>query len=251
MRRFLRPTPLGEVVTKLMEERFPDIVDLKFTARMEADLDNVESGKENWKDVLQNFYGGFEKSMKDAEKALEGERIKVPDEVSDEICDKCGRQMVVKSGRFGRFLACPGYPECNFTKPLVIEMPGKCPKCGGRILKRTSKKGYTYYACEKGAQCGFMTWDVPVKETCPECGHTMFKKSGRGFKKPFCINEECKNFVPEDKRGGYKKKPDADTQKPAEEAKTETKLVPVKKKTAGSKTASKKSAKEKNTKSVK
>ena len=114
----------------------------------------------------------------------------------------CGRKMVIKSGRFGRFLACPGYPECTFTKPLVVEMPGRCPKCGGRILKKTSKKGYAYYGCENNTSkdeskhCDFMTWDVPVKDDCPVCGHTMFKKSGRGFKKPFCINESCSNFTP-------------------------------------------------------
>ena len=110
----------------------------------------------------------------------------------------------MKTGRFGRFLACPGYPECSFTKPLVVEMPGKCPKCGSRLLKRTSKKGYPYYACEHLSRtCDFLTWDVPVKDNCPACGKTMFKKSGRGFKRPFCINEECANFVPEEKRGGY------------------------------------------------
>jgi DNA topoisomerase-1 len=132
----------------------------------------------------------------------------VPDEVSSEVCDVCGRQMVVKSGRFGRFLACPGYPECTFTKPIVVEMPGKCPRCGSRILKKTSKRGFAYYACEKGAACGFMTWDVPVADNCPSCGQTMFKLSGRGSKKPFCINEACENFLPEDKRG-YKRKPAA------------------------------------------
>ncbi len=225
----LRPTPLGEVVTELMKERFEDIVDLQFTARMEDELDSVEKGSKPWKSVLEDFYAPFEDSLIKAEKALEGERIKVPDEVSDEICDVCGRQMVVKSGRFGRFLACPGYPECSFTKPLVIEMPGKCPKCKSRILKRTSKNGYTYYACEKGAACGFMTWDVPVKDNCPVCGQTMFKKSGRGFKKPFCINEECENFTPEDKRG-YKKKTDS------------TKEEKPTKKTAEKKTGTKKTA---------
>lgn len=208
--KYLRPTILGEVVTQLMEERFPDIVDLRFTARMEETLDNVEEGKRYWKDVLSDFYGDFERELQEAEKALEGQHIKVPDEVSDEICDKCGRRMVVKTGRFGRFLACPAYPECDFTKPLVIEMPGKCPKCGGRILKRTSKKGYAYYACERGAECGFMTWDVPVKDNCPECGKTMFKLSGRGNKTPFCINEECSNYLPEDKRGYRKKTADAE-----------------------------------------
>ena len=227
--KYLRPTPLGEVVTKLMEDRFADIVDLNFTARMENELDSVEKGEKPWKNVLHEFYEPFKQSLENAEKALEGERIKVPDEESDEICDVCGKRMVIKSGRFGRFLACPGYPECTFTKPLVVEMPGRCPKCGSRILKRTSKKGYTYYACEKGQECGFMTWDVPVADNCPECGQTMFKKSGRGFKKPFCINESCPNFLPEDQRG-YKKKTaaasaDAEApagEKPAEEAKKAT-----------------------------
>ncbi len=203
--KYLHPTSLGEVVTELMETRFPDIVDLKFTARMEDGLDEVEEGKIPWKSLLRDFYSDFEKELDNAEKALDGVRLKVPDEVTDEICDRCGRKMVIKSGRFGRFLACPGYPECNFTKPLVVEMPGKCPRCGSRILKRTSKKGYTYYACEKGAECGFMTWDVPVKDVCPECGKTLFKLSGKGQRKPFCVNPECALFVPEDKRG-YRRK---------------------------------------------
>lgn len=216
--KYLIPTKLGEVINQLMMERFPDIVDLKFTARMEEDLDDVEAGNREWRSILSDFYGNFDMELESAEKALEGQRIKIPDEVSDELCDVCGKNMVVKSGRFGRFLACPGYPECTFTKPLVIEMPGKCPKCGSRILKRTSKKGYTYYACEKGAECGFMTWDVPVKDNCPECNQTMFKKSGRGQKKPFCINEQCPNFLPEDKRGGYKKKTTEASQDGTEEA---------------------------------
>ncbi|MBR1496842.1 MAG: type I DNA topoisomerase [Oscillospiraceae bacterium] len=208
--RYLRPTPLGETVNQLMCDYFQDIVDLRFTARMEESLDEIEEGKEQWKNVLREFYGGFDEELENAEKALEGVRIKVPDEVTEEVCDVCGRNMVVKSGRFGRFLACPGYPECTFTKPLVIEMPGSCPKCGRRILKRTSRNGYTYYACEKGAECGFMTWDVPVKETCPSCGKTMFKLSGRGSKKPFCVNEACPDFLPEDKRGYRRKKTNAE-----------------------------------------
>jgi len=203
--KFLQPTPLGEVVTELMKERFADVVDLKFTARMEESLDSIEKGKDDWKDTLRDFYGGFKRSLDVAEKALDGERIKVPDEVTDEPCDICGRMLVIKSGRFGRFLACPGYPECSFTKPIIVEMPGKCPKCGLRILKRTSKNGYTYYACERLKECGFMTWDVPVAENCPECSQTLFKASGRGPKKPFCINGICSSFLPEDKRG-YKKK---------------------------------------------
>ena len=209
--KYLHTTPLGEVVTTLMKDKFHDIVDYAFTADMESRLDKVESGEENWKKVLGDFYQDFHQELVQAEQDLDGTRIKVPDEVSDEVCDVCGRQLVVKSGRFGRFLACPGFPECTFTKPIVIQMPGKCPKCGGRILKKTSRNGYTYYGCEYngdklGRACDFMTWDVPVKETCPECGWTLFKKSGRGFKKPFCINPECPAFVPEEKRGGFRKK---------------------------------------------
>ena len=203
--RYLKPTPLGETVNSLMCDYFKDIVDLKFTKNMEESLDDIEAGHTEWKDVLRTFYGGFDSELEKAEKALDGVRIKVPDEESDELCDVCGRKMVVKNGRFGRFLACPGFPECTFTKPIVVEMPGHCPKCGGKILKRTSKNGYTYYACERGQDCGFMTWYVPVKETCPSCGKTMFKPSGKGQRKPFCINESCPNFLPEEKRG-YKKK---------------------------------------------
>ena len=214
--KYLRITALGHVVTELMENKFSDIADVKFTANMEQRLDEVEEGKTAWKSLLRDFYGDFAKSLEQAEQDLEGVRIKVPDEVSEEKCDLCGRNMVIKSGRFGRFLACPGYPECKFTKPLVVEMPGRCPKCGGRILKKTSRNGYTYYGCEhnsdkdEATKCDFMTWDVPVKDDCPVCGHTLFKKSGRGFKKPFCVNPECSNFLPEDKRG-YPKKKTAET----------------------------------------
>ena len=234
--KFLRPTPLGEVVTQLMITRFADIVDLNFTARMEESLDGIEKGNDDWKIVLAGFYGGLKESLEKAETALEGERIKVPDEESDELCDVCGRRLVVKSGRFGRFLACPGFPECSFTKPLVIEMPGKCPNCGLRILKRTSRNGNTYYACEKLKECGFLTWDVPVADNCAECGKTMFKASGRGYKKPFCINESCKNFLPEDKRG-YKRKAETAA---AGEGKTDAAGTSGDTKTAQKKTAAKK-----------
>ena len=243
--RALRPTPLGEVVTGLMEDKFHDVVDPTFTARMEENLDEVEAGKKYWKDLLRQFYSGFKAELDQAEKDLDGERIKVPDELSDEVCDVCGKQMVIKSGRFGRFLACPGYPECTFTKPLVIEMPGKCPKCGSRILKKTSRNGYTYYGCEhnrtsKGITCDFMTWDVPVKDNCPICGQTMFKKSGRGFKKPFCINEKCPNFLPEDQRG-YKKKPAAKTEgEEGAAAEAETAKKTTAKKSTAKKTTAKK-----------
>ena len=250
--KYLHTTPLGEVVTNLMKDKFNDVVDYAFTANMEDRLDNVESGKENWKTVLSDFYRGFHQELEKAEQDLDGVRIKVPDEVSDEVCDVCGRQMVVKSGRFGRFLACPGFPECTFTKPLVIEMPGKCPKCGSRILKKTSRNGYTYYGCERngdklGRACDFMTWDVPVKENCPACGWTMFKKSGRGAKKPFCINEACENFVPEEKRGGYRKKKTAEAGETAAETKTTEKKTTAKKAAAKKTTTKKTTAKKAST----
>ncbi len=203
--RYLKPTALGDTVNELLKEHFPDIVDLKFTNHMESELDEVESGKVYWKSVLKEFYGGFSKELEEASDGLKGIKIKVPDELSSEYCDVCGRQMVIKNGRFGRFLACPGFPDCTFTKPLVIEMPGACPKCGGKILKRTSKKGYVFYACERGTECGFITWDVPTASNCPACGKTLFKPSGRGPLKSFCVNPECSNFVPEEKRKYQKK----------------------------------------------
>ena len=243
--KYLHTTPLGEVVNGLMEDKFSDIVDTGFTANMEKELDNVESGSKQWKELLQDFYGPFRAELDQAEKDLEGIRLKVPDEESDEVCDECGRKMVIKSGRFGRFLACPGYPECTFTKPLVVAMPGRCPKCGGRLMKRTGNskktgKQYTYYCCEKmtskdeNSRCEFMTWDVPVADDCPACGQTMFKKAGKGFKKPFCINEKCENFTPEEKRGGWKKKETAaEGDEPA--AETPAKKAPAAKKTAAAK----------------
>ncbi len=258
--KYLHITNLGRVVTALMKERFSDIADLKFTANMEQKLDAVEEGRQPWREVLRDFYGEFDQDLKQAEKDLEGVRIKVPDEVSEEICPECGRNLVVKSGRFGRFLACPGYPECNFTMPLVVEMPGRCPKCGGRLLKRTgtskkTNKQYTYYCCEhlnskdEAAKCDFMTWDVPVKDDCPVCGQTMFKKSGRGFKRPFCINPACSNFLPEEKRGYPKKKTEGEAPA-AETAETEEKAPAkktvkstAKKTTAAKKTAAKSTAK--------
>ena len=241
----LCPTPLGEVVTGLMMERFNDIIDVEFTANMEHRLDEVEEGKLQWKKVLSDFYQGFHQEMLDAEKALEGVRIKVPDEVTDEICEVCGRNMVVKIGRFGKFLACPGFPECTNTKPIVERMPGRCPKCGSGILKRKSKRGYAYYGCERGAECGFMTWDVPTAEDCPVCGQTMFKKAGKGRNKPFCINEACSNFLPEDKRGYYKKKTAEGEEVPAEGEKPTEK--PAAKKTAAKKPAAKKTTARKTT----
>ena len=251
----LRPTPLGEVVTGLMKDKFQDIVDPTFTAQMEEKLDQVEEGSTDWKQVLTEFYGDFDAELKKAEQELDGERIKVPDEVSEELCPQCGKNLVIKSGRFGRFLACPGWPECDFTMPLVVEMPGKCPQCGGRLFKRTGKskktgKQYTYYCCEhlnsrdESRKCDFMTWDVPVKDNCPVCSQTMFKKAGRGAKKPYCINEACANFTPEEKRGGWQKKPAAQGAEGGEAVEPAEENKPAAKKTAAKKTATKKAATE-------
>ena len=236
----LAPTALGEVVTGLMMERFNDIIDVEFTANMESKLDEVEEGKRNWKELLTDFYGGFSKELHDAEEALEGVHLKVPDEPTDEVCELCGRNMVIKMGRFGKFLACPGFPECKNAKPLVERMPGRCPVCGSGMLKRKSKKGYAFYACEKGMECGFMSWDVPTAEDCPKCGQTLFKKSGRGRMKPFCINEKCEAFLPEDKRGYYKKKTETAEAAPADEPQGEPAVA--EKKSAAKKTAAKKPA---------
>ena len=241
----LAPTALGEVVTGLMMERFRDIIDVEFTANMENRLDDVEAGQRKWKEVLQDFYTDFHQEMLDAEAALEGVRIKVPDEVTQEICEECGKNMVIKLGRFGKFLACPGFPECTNTKPIVEKMPGRCPKCASTILKRKSKRGYAYYGCERGAECGFMTWDVPTAEDCKTCGQTLFKKSGRGRQKTFCVNESCPDFLPEDKRGYYKK-PEAKEADTGEEKQTEEK--PAKKAAKTTKKTAKKTASKTGTK---
>ncbi len=251
--KYLHITNLGRGVTEWMERYFSNIEDLKFTAQMERELDEVEEGRIPWKKVLRGFYDGFEKRI---ETALEGDRQPIEAEVTEEICPECGRNLVVKSGRFGDFLACPGYPECSFTMPMVEVMPGRCPKCGGRLMKRggTSKstgKPYTYYCCENSIArngeptCDFRTFDVPVKDDCPVCGQTMFKKSGKGFKRPFCINPACENFVPEEKRGYVKKtaEPRAESGEaaPAEE-KPASKTAPAKKSAAKKTTAARKTA---------
>ncbi|MBQ9843420.1 MAG: type I DNA topoisomerase [Oscillospiraceae bacterium] len=239
----LAPTALGEVVTGLMVERFQDIIDVEFTANMEQRLDAVEEGHQEWKALIAEFYEEFHQELTDAEAALEGKRLKVPDEVTEEICELCGKNMVIKVGRFGKFLACPGWPECTNTKPIVEKMPGRCPKCGSTILKRKSKRGFAYYACERGAECGFMSWDVPTAQDCEVCGQTLFKKSGRGRMKPFCINESCSHFLPEDKRGYYKKKTEETSEEaPAEEKKSAARKTAAKKTTA-KKTAEKKTEK--------
>ena len=186
----LKPTQLGEITTKLMKEHFNQIVDAEFTAHMEEDLDEIADRKKPWTEVLDGFYGGFEKSLEKAEVDTEGVSYKVPDQETNVICELCGRNMVIKSGRFGKFLACPGYPECKNTKKIVNATKGICPKCGGRILEKKSKKGKIFYGCEHNPGCSFLSWDAPAGEDCPVCGKSLLKKTGRSARL-YCSNEEC------------------------------------------------------------
>ena len=183
----LRTTPLGQAVNQVMLEQFPDIVNPAFSADMEKKLDVVEAGKADWVQTVDEFYQGFAKSLEAAEKNMEGKRIKVEDIPTDEICDKCGRPMVIKSGRYGKFVACSGFPECRNSHPLVKDTGGLCPLCGGHMLLRKSAKGRIYYGCSNYPQCSYMTWDEPVTETCPNCGKTLFKRRGQLY----CAGEGC------------------------------------------------------------
>lgn len=188
--RQLKPTSLGEVTNQLMSEHFQKIVDVKFTANMESDLDKVEGGEMAWTDTLKEFYGDFAEELEKAESAMEGKRVKVPDEQTDEICEKCGKPMVIKIGRFGKFMACSGFPDCDNTKPIVHDTGGKCPYCGKKVLLKKSKKGKQYYGCEDNPNCRFMTWDVPLEDKCPKCGSTLFRKGGKNGKL-VCHKEGC------------------------------------------------------------
>ena len=186
----LKPTELGEVITKLMKERFPKIVNLKFTAQMESDLDSIEEGKNDWKDTLSEFYGDFAKTLEKAKEEMKDVKITLKEDETGEICDKCGKPMVVKYGRFGRFIACSGYPECKNIKKIVNEIGVKCPKCGGEVIKRKSKRGRFFFGCNNYPNCDFVSWDEPTNEKCPQCGKMLFKKN---TKKPkiYCENKEC------------------------------------------------------------
>ena len=183
----LKTTPLGQAVNTVMMEQFPDIVNVKFSADMEKKLDVVEAGQADWVKTIDDFYQGFEKSLEQAEKNMEGKRIKVEDIPTDEICEKCGRPMVIKSGRYGKFVACSGFPECRNAHPLVKDTGGLCPLDGGHMLVRKSAKGRVYYGCSNYPKCNYMTWDEPVPERCPQCGSTLFKKKGQLY----CAKEGC------------------------------------------------------------
>lgn len=186
----LRPTELGEVVTKLMKERFPNIVNVKFTAKMEKDLDVIEEGKSDWVNTLDKFYSDFDKTLKKAKEEMKDVKITLKEDQTDIICEKCGRQMVIKYGRYGRFIACPGYPECDNVKKLIKNIGIKCPKCGGEIVERKTKKGRAFYGCDQYPNCNFASWDEPVKENCPQCGAMLYKKKGKKSKL-YCKEEGC------------------------------------------------------------
>ncbi len=186
----LKPTPLGDTITILLEDHFKHIVDVKFTAKMEDDLDKIEEGKEEWVDVLKEFYADFSKTLTQAEKDLDGKRVKVPDEPTDIVCEQCGKPMVIKIGPYGKFLGCSGFPDCKNTKRIVTETGGLCPKCGGKMLAKKSKKGKPFFGCENYKDCNYMTWDTPIPDVCPKCGKTLFKKAGKKGK-IYCAAEGC------------------------------------------------------------
>ncbi|MCR5142673.1 MAG: type I DNA topoisomerase [Ruminococcus sp.] len=186
----LKPTSLGEVTNQLMSEHFDKIVDVKFTANMEDDLDKVENGTMQWTDTLRSFYAEFENELENAESDMEGKRVKVPDEETDQVCDECGKPMVIKIGRYGKFMACTGFPECRFTKPIMHETGADCPYCGKKVLLKKSKRGKVYYGCEDNPNCRFMTWDIPTNEKCPTCGSSLFQKGGKNGKL-ICHKEGC------------------------------------------------------------
>lgn len=186
----LKPTNLGEVITELMKEHFKNIVDARFTAKMESDLDEVEQGEKDWVAALHEFYDDFSKTLEKAETAMEGKRVKVPDEETDVVCELCGRKMVIKYSRYGKFLACPGFPECKNTKKIVTETEGSCPLCGKKMLLKKSKKGRSFYGCEGYPDCNFMTWNVPSNEKCPQCGSSLFVKGGKSGKL-VCEKPDC------------------------------------------------------------
>ena len=192
--KMLVPTELGETMAQLMKERFPKIVNVKFTAQMEQDLDTVESGDVEWVKLLDQFYTDFEKTLKKAKTDMAGVKLQLKEDETDIVCEKCGRKMVVKVGRYGKFIACPGYPECKNVKKYVEEAGTTCPKCGGNVIIKRTKKGKAFYGCSNYPSCDFVSWYEPVAEKCPQCGDILFKKKGKKATL-FCQREGC----------GYKK----------------------------------------------
>ena len=186
----LFPTELGEVTTKLMEDCFPKIVNVKFTAQMEKNLDTVEEGTYGWVELLTDFYGDFDKTLKEAKEEMKGVKIELEEDKTDLICDKCGKPMVVKFGRYGRFIACSGYPDCKNTKKVVVPTKGICPSCAGKIIRQKSTKGRIFFGCENYPNCNFVSWDEPISDICPKCGNTLFRKKGKKAQ-VYCAKEGC------------------------------------------------------------
>lgn len=200
----LTPTELGEAITSLLKDKFPKIVNTKFTAGMETNLDEVGEGNLDYIAMLHEFYDDFDNTLQKAKADMKDVKIQLEEDMTDIPCEKCGRMMVIKKGRFGKFLACPGYPECKNAKPLVMQTNAKCPKCGGEVIEKKSKKGYTFYGCGNWPNCDFMTWDKPTDDKCPQCGKSLFKRKG-GL--TVCLDEAC----------GYEKKTERKSRKKAEE----------------------------------
>jgi DNA topoisomerase-1 len=184
------PTELGCIVVALLKEHFPNIIDVEFTAQMEGQLDQIGDGGADWVELLEQFWGPFHADLKKAEVLME--EVEIADEESDEICDKCGRRMVIKQGRYGRFLACPGFPECRNTKPLLKEIGVACPTCGGQVVERRTRRGRIFYGCANYPECEFTSWQRPLGTDCPQCGQFLVVKQRRG-KAPqaICVNKEC------------------------------------------------------------
>ena len=197
-KKSLVPTELGFAVTSLMKQSFPDIVNIAFTANMEEQLDSVEAGTESWQTVVSEFYDPFIKTVDDA--SVNAEKIKIPDEVSDVPCDKCGAMMVIKTGKFGKFLACPNFPTCRNTKSIVEKVDDVvCPKCGAAIIKKHGRKRM-FFGCERYPECDFMSWDMPVKTRCPKCGGVMVQKRGQNGTYIMCMDPECKTILRKNKK---------------------------------------------------
>lgn len=204
--KLLSPTELGEATTGLLKDRFPKIVNTKFTAQMETSLDEVERGNEDYIRMLHEFYDDFEMTLRKAKDDMKDQKIQLEEDKTDIPCEKCGKMMVIKTGRYGRFLACPGYPDCKNAKPLILETNAACPLCGAKVVEKRSKKGYTFYGCETWPACTFATWDKPTDERCPDCGKSLFQKKGSVLA---CLNESC----------GYEKKLERKSKKASGEEK--------------------------------
>ncbi len=186
------PTELGEAVTNLLEDKIPNIVNVKYTSKMEDDLDKIDSGEKDYIDMIRLYYDDFIDPLEKAKKEMQGVKIKLKEEETDVICDKCGRNMVIKVGRFGKFLACPGFPECRNTKPLVFKTSAKCPECGGDVIEKKTKRGTPFYGCSNYPECNFSTWDVPSDEVCPKCGKSLFRRKGNVL---YCPDTENCGFT--------------------------------------------------------